>query len=63
MRKILLKTLIYRIEARFLDQVQDVRYANMNANPPMAEPLKQMRALAKNEFQMSLYEVVHTEKS
>ncbi|RUT02817.1 hypothetical protein DSM106972_057370 [Dulcicalothrix desertica PCC 7102] len=36
-------------------------YAKMNANPPMAEPLKQMRALANNEFQMSLYEVVHTE--
>jgi hypothetical protein len=36
-------------------------YAKMNANPPMAEPLKQMRALANNEFQMSLYEVAHTE--
>jgi hypothetical protein len=36
-------------------------YAKMNANPPMAEPLKQMRALANNEFQMSLYEVAHIE--
>ncbi|QDL09429.1 hypothetical protein DP113_17280 [Brasilonema octagenarum UFV-E1] len=35
-------------------------YAKMNANPPMAEPLLQMRSLANNEFQMSLYEVVFT---
>jgi hypothetical protein len=36
-------------------------YAKMNANPPMAEPLLQMKSLANNEFQMSLYEVVFTE--
>jgi Antibiotic biosynthesis monooxygenase len=36
-------------------------YAKMNANPPMAEPLVQMKSLANNEFQMSLYEVVFTE--
>ncbi|BAZ69665.1 hypothetical protein NIES4106_44420 [Fischerella sp. NIES-4106] len=38
-------------------------YAKMNANPPMAEPLLQMRSLANNEFQMSLYEIVFTETS
>ncbi|MBE9036190.1 antibiotic biosynthesis monooxygenase [aff. Roholtiella sp. LEGE 12411] len=38
-------------------------YAKMNANPPMAEPLVQMKSLANNEFQMSLYEVVFTEVS
>ncbi|MBE9107172.1 antibiotic biosynthesis monooxygenase [Nostoc cf. edaphicum LEGE 07299] len=36
-------------------------YAKMNANPPMAEPLLQMKSLANNEFQMSLYEVVFAE--
>lgn len=36
-------------------------YAKMNANPPMAEPLLQMKSLANNEFQMSLHEVVYTE--
>lgn len=36
-------------------------YAKMNANPPMAEPLLQMKSFANNEFQMSLHEVVHTE--
>lgn len=36
-------------------------YAKMTVNPPMAEPLKQMYALANNEFQMSLYEVVNVE--
>jgi hypothetical protein len=39
------------------------KYAKMNANPPMAEPLVQMKSLANNEFQMSLYEVVFTEVS
>jgi len=28
-------------------------YAKMNANPPMAEPLLQMKSFANNEFQMS----------
>lgn len=36
-------------------------YAKMNENPPFAEPLVQMRSLANNEFQMSLYEIVFTE--
>ena len=36
-------------------------YAAMNANPPFTQPLVQMRELADNEFQMSLYEVVFTE--
>ncbi len=36
-------------------------YVAMNDNPPMAEPLAEMRRLADNEFQMSLHEVVFTE--
>jgi hypothetical protein len=36
-------------------------YAAMNANPPFAEPLIEMRSLADNEFQPTLYEVVFTE--
>lgn len=35
-------------------------YAKMNERPPFAEPLLQMRSLANNEFQMSLYEIVFT---
>lgn len=38
-------------------------YAKMNTNPPMAEPLREMRSLANNEFQMSLHEVVFTEST
>jgi hypothetical protein len=38
-------------------------YAKMNANPPMAEPLRVMRSLANNEFQMSLHQVVFTESA
>ena len=36
-------------------------YAKMNERPPFVEPLLQMRSLANNEFQMSLYEIVFTE--
>lgn len=36
-------------------------YAKMNERPPFAEPLVQMRSLANNEFQLSLYEIVFTE--
>jgi heme-degrading monooxygenase HmoA len=36
-------------------------YVAMNANPPFAEPLLEMRRLADNEFQMSLHEIVFTE--
>jgi hypothetical protein len=38
-------------------------YAKMNASPPMAEPLRVMRSLANNEFQMSLHQVVFTESA
>ncbi|MBW4616660.1 MAG: hypothetical protein KME21_26130 [Desmonostoc vinosum HA7617-LM4] len=36
-------------------------YAKMNEHPPFVEPLMQMRSLANNEFQMSLYEIVFTQ--
>jgi heme-degrading monooxygenase HmoA len=38
-------------------------YVAMNENPPFAEPLLEMRRLADNEFQMSLYEVVFVESA
>lgn len=36
-------------------------YVAMNANPPFTEPLAEMRRLASDEFQMSLYEIVFTD--
>lgn len=36
-------------------------YVAMNANPPFAGPLLEMKRLADNEFQMSLYEIVFAE--
>lgn len=36
-------------------------YVAMNANPPFTKPLAEMRRLADNEFQMSLYKIVFTD--